>query len=298
MTETTINNESNKISFDNFDSSKKKIRITSPISLLACKFMGIELNDLAFLTFDEYLQKNPECQVLDDTAKMERYEHHNARRKKLLISLKKVRDDIIKEKNEDNNNNGNINNITNYYNWYCSKSRNNSFNNLNRTFHINKNNNLRKSTSMVSMNNIIEKNKSFIIKNNQEKLNQIKKRQEINIKMRIDFQLMKEQMRIKNLEKMKIKNENEKMMKIKRHEELMKKKLIDEKKEIKQKLRMENLRKKMEEKIQESINKENIKRLNEQKKKEEEEKKRRIKFETQEKKGKIKRDKVIENNIT
>ena len=43
MTETTINNESNKISFDNFDSSKKKIRITSPISLLACKFMGIEL---------------------------------------------------------------------------------------------------------------------------------------------------------------------------------------------------------------------------------------------------------------
>ena len=52
---------------------------------------------------------------------------------------------------------------------------------------------------------------------------------------------------------MKIKNENEKMMKIKRHEELMKKKLIDEKKEIKQKLRMENLRKKMEEKIQESI---------------------------------------------
>ena len=131
MTETTINNESNKISFDNFDSSKKKIRITSPISLLACKFMGIELNDLAFLTFDEYLQKNPECQILDDTAKMERYEHHNARRKKLLISLKKVRADIIKEKNEDNNNNGNINNITNYYNWYCNnKSRNNSYNNL------------------------------------------------------------------------------------------------------------------------------------------------------------------------
>jgi len=194
MKETTINNESNKLSFDNFDSSKKKIRITSPISLLACKFMGIELNDLAFLTFDEYLQKNSECQILDDTVKMERYEHHNARRKKLLISLKKVRADIIREKNEyNNNNNGNMSNITNYSNWYCNnKSRNNSYNNLNRTFHINKNNNLRKSASPVSMNNIIEKNKSFIIKNNQEKLNQIKKRQEINIKMRIDFQLIKE----------------------------------------------------------------------------------------------------------
>ena len=76
---------------------------------------------------------------------------------------------------------------------------------------------------MVSMSNIIEKNKSFIIKNNQEKLNQIKKRQEINIKMRIDFQLMKEQMRIKNLEKMKIKNENEKKMKKKKMKKKKKK---------------------------------------------------------------------------
>ena len=47
----TNNNSSNKISLENFDSGRKKIRITSPNSILACEIMGIKLDELDNLTY-------------------------------------------------------------------------------------------------------------------------------------------------------------------------------------------------------------------------------------------------------
>jgi hypothetical protein len=295
MTEATNNNNNendsnNKISLENFDSTKKKIRITSPHSILACELMGIKMEDLAHLTYEEYLQLNPEFQSLDNNLRMERYEHHKQRRDKLISSLKEKRNELISKENESNTNTTNVNNITNYYNWFC---RNDSYNNFNKTFITLKKNNLRKSASTGNFN---EQNKSTMILNEEEKLKKIRRRQKINIRMQIDYQLMQEQIRIKNLEKMKQKNENEKMIKLKKQDELMQRKMKDEKREIQQKQRLENYKKLLEERRQEKINKERIKMLNEQRRREEGERKRKIKFEEQEKKEKQIRDKVIENN--
>ena len=274
------NDTSNKISLENFDSTKKKIRITSPHSILACELLGIKHDDLAFLTYDEYLQMNPDFQSLDQNSRIERYDHYNARREKIIYSLKKKRKDLIMKENDTNTNASDMNNITNYYNWIY---RNEPSNNYNKTFHIFKKISLKKS---ASMGNIKEQNKSALILNGEEKLNKIRRRQKINIKLQIDYRLMQEQIRLQNLEKMKMKSENEKRIKMKKQDILMKRKMKDERRETEQKKRMENNWKILEEKRKEKIEKEKMKMLNERKRREEEERRRRIKFEEHEKKEK------------
>ena len=284
------NDSSNKVSLENFDSTKKKIRITSPHSVLACELMGIKYDDLAFLTFDEYMHMNPEFQSIDENSRMERYDHHIARREKLISSLKEKRNDLIIKENETNTNISNFNNITNYYNWF---HKNEATNNLNKTFLTLKKTNLRKSASMGNYN---EQNKSTMKINDEEKLKKIRQRQKINIRLQIDYQLMQEQIRLSNLEKMKIKIENEKKSKMKRQDELMQRKMKDERREIEQKKRLEKYKKILEEKRKEKIEKEKIKMINEKKRREEGERKRREKFEEQEKKEKEIRERVVENH--
>ena len=150
MAEITADNNSKNISFDNFDDFKKNIRISSPTSLLACKFMGVNLNDLSYLSYDDYLQKNPDFQSLDHNITMQRYHHFIDRRQKLISSLKNIRNEIIKDKNDSSESFINDNMITNYYNniFRNKKSKIGSLNNLNKTFHIFKNISLKKSISM------------------------------------------------------------------------------------------------------------------------------------------------------
>ena len=299
MSEISTNyNNSQKISFDNFDINKKNIRISSPTSLLACKFMGVKSNDLSYLSYDDYIHNNPNFKSLDQSIAIQRYYHYINRRKKLITSLKNIRQELIKDKNDSSVSFINYNTPNNYYNnniFNNKESKNNSLNNFNKTFHIFKNISLRKS---LSMNNIIEQNKSLMILEQETKFNKKKQRQLINIKREIDFQLNKEQERMKNLEKMRRKSENEKIIQKKKLDELNIRKFNYDRKEKEKKLKLDSFKKKLEEKQQEKMRKEAKKQLSEQKKREEEEIQRKIKFENREKKGKEIRNKVIKKNLT
>ena len=287
MSEISTNyNNSQKISFDNFDINKKNIRISSPTSLLACKFMGVKSNDLSYLSYDDYIHNNPNFKSLDQSIAIQRYYHYINRRKKLITSLKNIRQELIKDKNDSSVSFINYNTPNNYYNnniFNNKESKNNSLNNFNKTFHIFKNISLRKS---LSMNNIIEQNKSLMILEQETKFNKKKQRQLINIKREIDFQLNKEQERMKNLEKMRRKSENEKIIQKKKLDELNIRKFNYDRKEKEKKLKLDSFKKKLEEKQQEKMRKEAKKQLREQKKREEEEIQRKIKFENREKKKK------------
>ena len=298
MSEISTNyNNSQKISFDNFDINKKNIRISSPTSLLACKFMGVKSNDLSYLSYDDYIHNNPNFKSLDQSIAIQRYYHYINRRKKLITSLKNIRQELIKDKNDSSVSFINYNTPNNYYNnniFNYKESKNNSLNNFNKTFHIFKNISLRKS---LSMNNIIEQNKSLMILEQETKFNKKKQRQLINIKREIDFQLNKEQERMKNLEKMRRKSENEKIIQKKKLDELNIRKFNYDRKEKEKKLKLDSFKKKLEEKQQEKMRKEAKKQLSEQKKREEEEIQRKIKFENREKKGKEIRNKVIKKKF-
>ena len=100
-------NNGDRISLDNCDFNKKKMRINSPYSLMACELIGIEQEDLFFLSRDEYLKKNQECQNLNKELQEERYNHYNSRRRKLIEDAKKKREELLEAKN-------NIKNRTNY----------------------------------------------------------------------------------------------------------------------------------------------------------------------------------------
>ena len=278
MSEISTNyNNSQKISFDNFDINKKNIRISSPTSLLACKFMGVKSNDLSYLSYDDYIHNNPNFKSLDQSIAIQRYYHYINRRKKLITSLKNIRQELIKDKNDSSVSFINYNTPNNYYNnniFNNKESKNNSLNNFNKTFHIFKNISLRKS---LSMNNIIEQNKSLMILEQETKFDKKKQRQLINIKREIDFQLNKEQERMKNLEKMRRKSENEKIIQKKKLDELNIRKFNYDRKEKEKKLKLDSFKKKLEEKQQEKMRKEAKKQLSEQKKREEEEIQRKIK---------------------
>ena len=133
-------------------------------------------------------KKNPDFQSLDHNITMQRYHHFIDRRQKLISSLKNIRNEIIKDKNDSSESFINDNMITNYYNniFRNKKTKNDSLNNLNKTFHIFKNISLKKS---ISMNKLIEQNKSLMILNEEKKFHRKKQRQIIKIKREIDFLL-------------------------------------------------------------------------------------------------------------
>ena len=123
--------------------------------------MGIKLDELAYLTYEEYLKKNPEFKYLDETTKLERYEHHQARREKLITSLREKRNYLIEKENETNTNITNINDKTSYGNLFYRNDSYNNFSNFNKT-HFYPKTNLRKSESMGNIN---DKNKNSLMLN-------------------------------------------------------------------------------------------------------------------------------------
>ena len=64
-----------KISLLNCDFTQKKIRLTSPLSIMAVNLVGATLEDLRFISLEEYLKKNYDFQNLEKELQYERYSH-------------------------------------------------------------------------------------------------------------------------------------------------------------------------------------------------------------------------------
>lgn len=87
-----------KISLENFNYKAKNQRLTSPLSIKACKLQGVTEEDLIFITFEEYIQMHPEWINLPKEFQQERYDNFEQNRKDLIETLKEIRNDLISER--------------------------------------------------------------------------------------------------------------------------------------------------------------------------------------------------------
>ena len=85
------------ISIDDIDYTTKKVRITSPHSIKAMNNLGIINEDLEYLTFEEYLSKNPELIGEERKIQKFRYNHVDKIRKDLIEKVREQRMKIIEE---------------------------------------------------------------------------------------------------------------------------------------------------------------------------------------------------------
>ena len=187
-----------KISLLNCKFDQKKIRITSPHSLLSIRLIGATMDELRYYTFDEYV-KNTGIHYLEKELQEERYNHFLLNRLELIKEAKKIREELIKEKNSDtcmNNNNINNNNNISTLSFLTPKANSNiSHYNFNLTT-------MRKNTSALNLEPKTNLKTSTAILLEREKLQKILKNQENKVKMQIDYEYMIEETRRKNLEKM------------------------------------------------------------------------------------------------
>ena len=205
-------NNGNKISLENCDFNKKRTRLNSPISLVACELIGIDPEDLIYLTKDEYIRRNQECQNLDKELQEERYNHFNSRRIKLIEDAKKKREELLEE-------NKSFKNSTNYN---SNNNRNNNFNDfstLSKTFYDKKG--MKKSSSSGAFEPGGGSGGTTAIRLERERLKKLKERQEINIRLQIDYECAMEENRRKNIEKMKMKEEKEEKKRLEKHYKLL-----------------------------------------------------------------------------
>ena len=87
-----------KISLENFNYKEKKQRLTSPLSIKACKLQGVTEEDIIFITFEEYIKMHPEWFNLPKEFQQERYDNFEQNRKDLIETLKEIRNDLISER--------------------------------------------------------------------------------------------------------------------------------------------------------------------------------------------------------
>ena len=87
-----------KISKENLKNNSKSLRITSPLSIQACKLQGVTPEDLKYLTFEQYLCSHPESINLPKEFQQERYDNYEHNRKDLIKSVKQRREDLKKFK--------------------------------------------------------------------------------------------------------------------------------------------------------------------------------------------------------
>ena len=85
-----MNKNEYKISLSNCDFNKKKIRLTSPYSLMACDLIGIDEEELLYIPKEEYLLKNYDCQNLSKELQDEMYNHFNSKRLNLIKHITKA----------------------------------------------------------------------------------------------------------------------------------------------------------------------------------------------------------------
>ena len=198
---------------------QRKIRIDSPHSIKAIQLIGARLEDLKFISLDEYNKKNIGSQYLEKELQEERYNHYEKNRLDLINEAKKIREQLIKEEEEDDTNQNNtINNRTSSL--YLSPK-----NNVSKSFDLKT---MKKTTSSINIEPKYEA--STAIKLEREKLQKVLEKQEIKVKLQIDYECMIEENRRKNLEKMMEKEKRKKKGGKKRKEKLWKKKKEKEKK--------------------------------------------------------------------
>ena len=205
-----MSDNNGRISLENCDFNKKKIRINSPYSLMACELIGIDQDDLGLLTKDDYIRINQDCHNLSKELQDERYNHYNTRRRKLIENAKRKREELIEE----------INNNKNRTNYSLSNNNRNNFNaysTQNKTFY---DRNMKKSSSMGAF-DIDGGGTSTAIKYEREKLKKLKERQEINIRLQIDYECAMEENRRKNLEKMRLKEEKEEKKRMEKYNQFL-----------------------------------------------------------------------------
>ena len=282
-----MNKDEYKISLSNCNFNKKRLRLTSPFSLRACELIGIDEEELLYIPKEEYLAKNPDCQTISKELQDERYNHYNARRLRLIKEAKAKRAELIKlssdllsrKKSElDSNLNNNMFGLSTLYN---------------------RNDLLKKSSSAIQMGNTFNNgstSNSTAIKIGKEKLRKIKERQELNIKLQIDYECALEENRRNNIKKMKLKEEKEERMKMEKNYQLMLKLKKEEQKERRRKMKEDEHNHQMELRRIENEKKDMIKMQKEEKRKEEEEKERKKQFEEQQRKEKKFREKVEQMN--
>jgi hypothetical protein len=87
-----------KNSKDNLKNDTKNLRLTSPLSIQACKLNGVNPEDLKYLTFEQYLFSHPDSINLPKQFQQERYDNYELDRKELIRSVKKRREDLKKFK--------------------------------------------------------------------------------------------------------------------------------------------------------------------------------------------------------
>jgi len=285
--------DENKVSLENCDFSKKKIRITSPHSLLACEIIGVDEDDLIYTTKDEYILKNQDCLNLNIELQDERYNHFNARRLNLIELAKNKRKELIANKSNNYNEKTKL-----------LSPKNTSLNNSrkkkilgNSTFYKGKYN-LKKSNSVgvMGVSHGDGWGSSTAIRKEKEKLKKLRERQEMNIILQIDYECAKEENRRKNMEKMRLKEEKEERMRIEKNNKMIEKLRNEEIKERNRKKKEEQFSQKLQEKRRNEEMKEKLKKEEEEKRHEEEEKERVRQMQENEKKEKDFRDKVDKIN--
>ena len=219
-----------KISLINCDFTKKKCRLNSPHSLLACRLIGVTQEDLIYQTLDEYVKNNIDCQYLEKELQQERYNHFEKNRKELIESVKNQREFLIKEE-ESKKNNNNVNyNTTNTNNYNSSGTLGNTNTHTHsRTY--------KKNQSYGTLDTYGES--STAIKLERERLRKLKEKQELSVRLQIDYECMREENRRKNLEKMRKKEEKGEQKRIEKEKELMEKKKKEREKELEKKRKEE-----------------------------------------------------------
>ena len=83
-----------KISINDIDYFSKTVRISSPRSLIAMNKLGINDKDLEFLTFKEYMHKNPELIGESKEIQKIKYDHVEEIRKRRFEQIKQLRSEI------------------------------------------------------------------------------------------------------------------------------------------------------------------------------------------------------------
>jgi hypothetical protein len=226
--------EDKNVSLLNCDFTKKKVRLTSPHSLLALHYIGVMEEDLIYQTQDEYIKKNIDCQYLEKELQQERYEHFEKNRNELIEEAKKQRELLInmEEKSKNNNNNNSSSDINN-------KSHSRGF---------------KKNTSCGAFDSYGES--STAIKLEREKLKKLKEKQENNVRLQIDYECAREENRRKNMEKMRKKEEKEKKRRMEKEKEIMEKMRMEREKEIEKRRKEEEHMKEYEKKRKEEEYKE------------------------------------------
>ncbi len=228
-----------KVSLENCDFTKKKNRLTSPHSLMACELIGVTEEDLTKITLEEYIRKFPESQYLQKELQEERYNHYEESRQKLIDEAKQKREELMKEEEDPKNK--------------TKRTLYDSGFNPNESLALSKSSNYKtinakKSSSVGSMNMTSSAEQSTAIKAEREKLKKMKERQEINIKLQIDYECTLEENRRNNLRKMRMKAMKEEKKRKEKERLQQEKNKREQEKEMERKKKEEEYHQKMEEK--------------------------------------------------